>query len=141
MILNGVIEGVEVHRAKVMGPIEGLGIDIRFVDLKDAGENVEASFVYQADYQKEMGILRMAGRLLIKPNDAKEKGSLLKNWEKEQTLPAPFAQEAVNAVNYLCTINAPFATRIVDLAPPLVPPQISFTQGKPAPMAFEKKKK
>lgn len=140
MILNGVIEGVEVQRAKTIGPIEGLNIDIRFVELKEAGENVEAAFVYQADYQKEMGILRMAGRLLIKPAGKDEKRDLLKNWEKEQTLPAPFAQEAINAVNYLCTINAPFATRIVDLAPPLVPPQITFQQGKGAPAAEKRKK-
>lgn len=126
MILNALIDGVEVRRSPG-GDAQGLVVDLRFNDVKANGENIEAAFVYQANWEKDIGFLQMTGRLLLKSPSLKARDDVLKSWANDQTLPSDFAQEAMTAAHHVCAINSPFATRIVDLAPPILPMQVRFS--------------
>ncbi|MFH0927699.1 MAG: hypothetical protein V1822_03920 [Candidatus Micrarchaeota archaeon] len=129
MILNGVIEGVEVQRSPQLQPAAQVSIDIRFVDIKEVEGNVDASFLYEATYSNDAGFLRMNGRLLLKPPSKPELEKLLDAWNSSKSLPPNFAKEAITAAHHMCSINAPLATRIVDLAPPIMPLEITFAQN------------
>lgn len=133
MIVNGLIEGAEVHRSFEGGPVQALSVDVKVVDVREAGGEVEASFVYQANYEKDVALLRMTGRLLVRAATPQEKTMVLDTWKSRHVLPAGFVEEVTNAAHYLCTINSPLATRIVDLAPPIVPMRLSFGQAPGAP--------
>ena len=125
MILNGRLDSVMAQRL-MDGPMQGMDIDLRFVDVRELGDNLEASFEFEATYQQKIGVLKMAGRLLIQPPTAADKTEVLENWKRDRSLPPGFAQEAVNGAHYLCTINSPLATRIVDLSPPIAPMKVTL---------------
>lgn len=129
MILNGVIDGAEVQRTPGVPPSGQVSIDVRFLDIRQIEQNVEASFIYEVDYKEDAGFLRMSGRLLIQPPDKQSLELLLDNWSKEKKLPLAFMQDAINATHNLCTMNSPFATRIVDLAPPIMPMNIQLKEN------------
>jgi len=140
VIVNGIIDGVEVQRSQALAPVQGLDVDLRFVDVKENGENLEAAFVYEANYLKDVGFLRMTGRLLVRPPNREAREDVLKGWQQDKTIPADFAEEVTNAAHYLCTINSPFATRIVDLAPPIAPLAVSL-RGKQETTSMPAQKK
>ena len=132
MIVNGTIENVQAQRL-ANGPIAGLSVDVRITEIRPSGpELLEAAFRYEATYEKGLGLLAMNGRLLVRPADATERTLVLQTWNSKKQIPAGFAQEVTNAAHYLCTINAPLATRIVDLAPPIPPMRVEFSGGQPA---------
>ena len=130
MILNGRLDSVLVQRMADQ-PTHGMVIDLRFTDVRDLGDNLEAAFEYTVDYQKGVGGLKMAGRLLVAPPSPAEKTLVLNSLRRHRSLPGGFAQEAINGAHYLCTINSPLATRMVDLSPPIAPMQINLSTPEP----------
>ena len=129
MILNGVIESVEMHRSPSDEPVSALDVNVRITDVRDIGGNLEATFLYEVNYEKDLGLLRMSGRLLVAPPSKEAKNDVLGAWAQGQSTPIGFSQEVINAAYHLCTINSVLVSRIVNISPPIPPLKIDLTKG------------
>ncbi len=128
MIVNGKINSIEARRDKD-GDMVGLSVNISMDDVKVAGKRVEIYYSYVAKYDEGVGELKIKG-VLYANEDEKSAKAIKERWEKEKKLPEEFAEIVINTVNFTSSTNGIFATRVVNLAPPMVPPKISLGKGE-----------
>ncbi|OIO21249.1 hypothetical protein COV61_04840 [Candidatus Micrarchaeota archaeon CG11_big_fil_rev_8_21_14_0_20_47_5] len=127
MIVNGKITSVEARRDSD-AQMSGLSVNISMDGVKVEGKRVEVSYTYIATYDEKVGELKLKG-VLYANEEEKAAKKIKERWEKEKKLPEEFAEVVINTINFTCSTNGIFATRVVNLAPPMVPPRISIGKG------------
>jgi hypothetical protein len=124
MITGIRIDHVEAKREK-NEDVKGLDVNIGIDDVKTTGPEVEIKFTYTANYQENVGLLKMTGSLLAH-EDEKTSKMIADSWSKDQKLPDEFSEMVLNAVNFTCGTNGVLVVRPVNLAPPMIPPRIQL---------------
>lgn len=119
--------------------ISGLSINISVEDVKMAEDNVEITYVYTADYQEEVGQLKIKGVLMAK-EEPKLSKDIVDSWKKSKKIPDDYATVVLSAVNYSGSANGTLLARVLGLTAPLIPPRIQLTPSASAPPAAGPKK-
>lgn len=110
------------------GPVSGLNININVDEVKAAGDVLLLEFTYTVNYSQDMGYIKIRGSAYFR--DATEKVSEIEeNWKETKKLPNEIIQPLLNVVNYSASVNGIFVARVLNLAPPIVPPKIEL-KGK-----------
>ncbi|MCI0504324.1 hypothetical protein L0Y65_06485 [Candidatus Micrarchaeota archaeon] len=119
---------LEVSGNKVpKSSIKGLNINISLEDVKMAEENVEITYVYTANYQEEVGQIKIKGVLLAK-EEAKLAKDITDTWKKSKKVPDEYATVVLSAVNYSGSANGTLLARVLGLTAPLIPPKIQLSK-------------
>lgn len=107
--------------------IKGLNINISLEDVKLADENVEITYVYTANYQEDVGQIKIKGVLLAK-EEAKLAKDIAETWKKSKKVPDEYATIVLSAVNYSGSANGTLLARVLGLTAPLIPPKIQLSK-------------
>lgn len=114
--------------------IKGLNINIALEDVKLAEEIVEITYVYTANYQEQVGQIKIKGVILAK-EEAKLSKEIAETWKKNKKVPDEYATVVLSAVNYSGSANGTLLARVLGLTAPLIPPKIQLSKatdgGKP----------
>ncbi len=114
--------------------IKGLNINISLEDVKLADEIVEITYVYTANYQEDVGQIKIRGVILAK-EEAKLAKDIAETWKKSKKVPDEYATVVLSAVNYSGSANGTLLARVLGLTAPLIPPKIQLAKatdgGKP----------
>ena len=125
MIVGGRIDEIEGKRTSNEN-MKGLNINITIEDLKADGEDVEITYTYTAQYNDNVGYLKLKGILM-----AREEKKLVKEikqeWEKTKKLPETYTETVLNVINYSGSANGTLIARVLNLSAPLIPPRIQLT--------------
>ena len=126
---------LEVSGNKVpKSAIKGLNINISLEDVKLAEENVEITYVYTANYQDDVGQIKIKGILLAK-EEPKLSKDIADTWKKSKKVPDEYATVVLSAVNYSGSANGTLLARVLGLTAPLIPPKIQLSRGGDAVVA------
>ncbi len=106
-------------------PIKGLNINISLEDVMVDGESVEITYSYTANYEEDLGQLKIKGLLMAKEDPELAK-SIAEKWQKEKKIPDEYAQQTLSAINYSGSANGTLLARVVGLTAPLIPPKIQL---------------
>lgn len=121
---------LEVSGKKETGAsIKGLSINIALEDVKHSNGNVEITYVYTANYEDNVGQIRIKGLLMAKEED-KLAREISETWAKNKKVPDAYAETVLSAVNYSGSANGTLLARVLGLTAPLIPPRIQLS--KPA---------
>jgi|WetSurMetagenome_2_1015567.scaffolds.fasta_scaffold169693_2 hypothetical protein len=107
--------------------IKGLNINISLEDVKLADENVEITYVYTANYQEDVGQIKIKGVLLAK-EEMKLAKDITDTWKKSKKVPDEYASVVLSAVNYSGSANGTLLARVLGLTAPLIPPKIQLSK-------------
>jgi hypothetical protein len=107
--------------------IKGLNINISLEDVKLADENVEITYVYTANYQEDVGQIKIKGVLLAK-EEMKLAKDITDTWKKSKKVPDEYASIVLSAVNYSGSANGTLLARVLGLTAPLIPPKIQLSK-------------
>lgn len=121
MIASIVLDSVEA-RVLLRKPTSQFHTNINIRKVKTAGPRVSVSFEWLVKYGEGSARTKMVGTLLaIEPPTTIS--AIKKEWAKRKSLPDAFSNEAINAINYFCTVNSGFVVRPLNIVPPYnVPP-------------------
>ena len=121
---------LEVSGKKEVGAtIKGLSINISLEDVKNTnGGQIEITYVYTANYEDNVGQIKIKGQLTAKEDDklAREIGE---NWTKNKKFPDAYAETVLSAVNYSGMANGTLLARVLGLSAPLIPPKIQMPKA------------
>jgi len=103
------ITGLKVSSVSANRPtddmIANMKFNINFDDVKVADDNVEVMYTFTAIYEgqdsKQVGDLKIVGKLLAKETKAKAK-EIADTWQNKKTLPVDFAEDVINLLNFEC---------------------------------------
>lgn len=130
---------LEINGSKTPGEsIKGLSINIAIDSVEKGKENLEITYVYTANYEKEAGLIKIKGMLLAK-EDAKRAKEILDMWKKSKKVPDDYATSVLSALNYSGSANGTLIARVLGLTAPLIPPRIQLSKGGTAGAATKKK--
>lgn len=122
---------VEVSGKKTAGlSIKGLSINIALEDVEHQNGNVEITYVYTANYDENVGQIRIKGTLMAREED-KLAHEIVDMWKKNKKVPDSYAETVLSAVNYSGSANGTLLARVLGLTAPLIPPRIQLS--RPAP--------
>lgn len=105
--------------------ISGLSINISLDEVKVDGEKVELTYQYTANYEENVGLLKIKGRITAK-EDKKLAKQIAERWKKERKLPDEYAELLLGAINYSGSANGTLIARVLNLTAPLIPPRIQL---------------
>jgi hypothetical protein len=108
-------------------PIKGLNINISLEDVAVDGENVNITYSYTANYEEDLGQLKIKGLLMAKEDPELAK-KIEDKWASEKKIPDEYAQQTLSAINYSGSANGTLLARVVGLTAPLIPPKIQLKQ-------------
>src|SRR3989338_3643049 len=97
-IIGGKVTSVKAERLNGQ-EFKGFEVNVRIIDVKDAGKNLEINYQYINKYQDAYAELDIKGVINVE-FDAKEKKMVLDEWAKAKQLPMAIAEEVLMAVNY-----------------------------------------
>jgi len=117
--------------------IKGLNINISLEDVKLNEENVEITYVYTANYQENVGQIKIKGIILAK-EEAKLSKDIVDSWKKSKKIPDEYATVVLSAVNYSGSANGTLLARVLGLTAPLIPPKIQLSKATDGGMAKKK---
>jgi hypothetical protein len=115
--------------------IKGLSINIALEDVQSQNGHIEITYVYTANYEENVGQIKIKGTLLAKEED-KFASEIVDMWKKNKKVPDAYAETVLSAVNYSGSANGTLMARVLGLTAPLIPPRIQLS--RPAPAAPEK---
>ncbi len=115
---------VEAEKSKE-GPVKGLNININVDDVKAANDLLVVEFTYTVNYSDDMGFIKIKGTSYFRDTADKVKEYESK-WAEEKKLSEDVTSILLNVVNYSSSINGIFVARVLNLAPPIVPPKIEL---------------
>ncbi|VVC02705.1 Uncharacterised protein [Candidatus Bilamarchaeum dharawalense] len=107
--------------------IQGLNINISLEDVKLEEDTLEMTYIYTANYQENVGSLKIKGVLLAK-EDATTSKNIVDSWKKSKKVPDDYATVVLSAVNYSGSANGTLIARVLGLTAPLIPPKIQLTK-------------
>jgi hypothetical protein len=85
------------------------------------------TYIYTADYQDKVGVLKIKGVLLVKEDDSTSK-TIVDTWKKSKKVPDDYASVVLSAVNYSGSANGTLIARVLGLTAPLIPPKIQLSK-------------
>lgn len=124
MITGGRVDKIEAKKSSE-GPSEGLNINITLDDIKTKDSTIEILYTYTATYAGGLGEIILNGSLTA-TEDKKLVKEVEEAWEKGKKVPDKYAEVLINAINYTGSANGTLVARVLNIAPPIVPPRISF---------------
>ena len=127
MITGGRFLSVTAAKNKDV-PIAAVNIDISIssMELRELGD-MEIKYSYTVNYEEGVGQLKIEGVLYNRENDAKLAKEIVEKWTTDKkSVPQSFLVGLINSINYICSINSPLPLRLIDLAPPILPPTLSL---------------
>jgi hypothetical protein len=125
---------VDVSGKKTAGAsIKGLNINIALEDVQRQNGQVEITYVYTANYEENVGQIKIKGILVAKEED-KLANEIVDMWKKNKKVPDAYAETVLSAVNYSGSANGTLLARVLGLTAPLIPPRIQLSR----PSASEK---
>jgi len=103
------ITGLKVSSVSANRPtddmIASMRFSVSFDDVKVTDDNVEVVYTYTAIYEgqdsKQVGDLKIVGKLLAKETKARAK-EIADTWQNKKTLPVDFAEDVINLLNFEC---------------------------------------
>ncbi|MEM4368415.1 MAG: hypothetical protein QXO21_05350 [Candidatus Anstonellales archaeon] len=129
MIFGGRFFSIHAEKFSDM-PINAVNVDIALTAINLLEENeLEIRYVYTVDYADNVGRLVIEGVVfdrLNSPEEAKKIADAF-NTDKSQ-VPREYVSNVINAINYICSINSPLPLKVIELAPPILPPQIQLEE-------------
>ena len=101
------ITGLKVSSVSANRPtddmITNMRFNINFDDVKVTDDNVEVMYTFTAIYEgqdsKQVGDLKIVGKLLAKETKAKAK-EIADTWQNKKTLPVDFAEDVMTVLNF-----------------------------------------
>jgi len=118
------IIGVDALKKKDT-PITGLELNVEIEDVKQNKNFLEIWFVYRVIYKEDVGHITLKGILLLQS----EEESLRRAadfYRKNNYFDSPWAENIANNINFKCSTEAIFPSKMIDLPPPIMPPRISM---------------
>lgn len=123
---------VEVSGNKIpKANIKGLNINIQLEDVKMGEENLEINYIYTANYEENVGQIRIRGVLLAREEPKRAK-DIADTWKNKKRVPEDYASVVLSAVNYSGSANGTLLARVLGLTAPLIPPKIQLSKGDAA---------
>ncbi len=110
--------------------IKGLSINIALEDVQQQNGQVEITYVYTANYEENVGQIRIKGTLMAKEDD-KLAAEIVDLWKKNKKVPDAYAETVLSAVNYSGSANGTLLARVLGLTAPLIPPRIQLSKATP----------
>ncbi|MCX8167050.1 MAG: hypothetical protein N3E37_04315 [Candidatus Micrarchaeota archaeon] len=129
MIFGGRFFAVHAEKFSDM-PVNAVNVDIALTAINLVADNeLEINYVYTVDYTDNVGRLVIEGVVFDRLESAEEARRIAEafNTDKKQ-VPREYISNVVNAINYICSVNSPLPLKIVELAPPILPPQINLEE-------------
>lgn len=120
MITGGKVTAAEV-RIEKEGPMAKRNVNIQIKDMKAEKGAIEIEYTYLVTYGDNAATIRIEGSLQAQEKDAEK---IVENWKKKKDLPGNFAEEVLNAVNYIGSVNGTLIAKVVNLMPPLTLPKL-----------------
>ncbi|MBU0591836.1 hypothetical protein KKF81_03195 [Candidatus Micrarchaeota archaeon] len=118
---------LEVNGTKNPGQsIKGLNINISIDNVEKAGDNLEITYSYTANYDENAGQIKIKGVLVAKEDDALTKEAV-DSWKKDKKLPQSYTTNVLTALNYSGSANGTLVARVLGLTAPLIPPRIQLS--------------
>lgn len=131
MITGGRIDEVEGKKIGESNTITNLNIDIALNEVKINGINLEVSYTYTALYGKDKNSTHLTIKgAIFAEEDKKLVKEIEDEWKKAKKLPEAYAEVVINAINYTGIANGTLLARLLNVAPPLIPPRIQLKQNK-----------
>jgi len=118
--------------------IKGLSINISLESVIMADGNVEVTYVYTANYDQNVGQLKIKG-VLISREDEKLSKEIMDSWKKSSKIPESYAELVLSAINYSGSANGTLLARVMGLTAPLIPPRIQISKEQSPPSISLKK--
>ncbi len=111
-------------------PIAAVNIDISIsnITLRTDGD-MEIRYIYTVRYEDSIGELRIEGVLYNREEDLQYAQKIASSFANDRrALPQDFLERMVNTINYICSINSTLPLRLIDLAPPILPPTLTINR-------------
>jgi len=105
------------------------------VSVSEEEENLRVGFVFTANYEPNIGMIRIEGDIVVKDSKDNIKKAI-DEWKKSnnKNLPENLAENIHNSILSNCIIEATILSRDINLPAPIPTPQISINkQSKSSP--------
>ncbi len=128
IIIGDRVDGIEakVHKRERWN---GLSINISIRDVKESNGLLEFYYTYLAKYGEEVAEIKIEGVMFAREEEEKRK-AILEFWEKNKKVPKENLVGLLNAINYACSAHGTIIARVLNFAPPLIPPRIRMEEGE-----------
>ena len=112
--------------------IKGLSINISLDGIALQDGNVEITYIYTANYETNVGQLKIKGVLIAREEEKLTK-EIMDTWKKGNRIPESYAEVVLSAINYSGSANGTLLARVMGLTAPLIPPRIQISKDTAAP--------
>jgi hypothetical protein len=119
MIVGERVEKLEVNVAK-RPERAGFNMNVRILDVKEDGKYLDVKYEHTIKYTHGDAEIKIIGHLFM-DEDEKTKKELLESWKKNKKLPNDRMEQVLNSANYLATVYGTVVSRVVNIAPPIIP--------------------
>lgn len=122
MLVNLIVDSIDAKvlaRAKVSSFHTDVGV-------KGAGftdSTMTVNFKWSVMYAENIAYVTLEGRAVFAESPEKIK-AIIREWDAKKTIPKDYISQMSNEINYFCVVNAALITRPMDIAPPIVLPNI-----------------
>jgi hypothetical protein len=120
----GRIIKAEAERTKD-GAVTGIELNILFDDVIANKNLLEIHFTYTAWYRPERGYVTLKGVLIMELEEG-DAEKIAAEWQKDKKMEDELLTAIMHNINYKCSTEAIFVTKLVELPSPLVPPRIGI---------------
>lgn len=118
------LDGAEAKK-EVVGQPKNIAINIRINAMALSGDELKFKFTYEADYQPNIGFLRITGIAVATDKLAAAK-EIFSRWQKDKTIAPEIASPLINAINMNAGMNSLFVARALNMSPPFLPPKLDI---------------
>jgi len=123
------VDGIEarVHKRERWS---GLSINISMRDVKEGANGVvEFHYAYAATYGDKVAEIKIEGVMFARFDSDEEKEKVLNLWKEKKKVPKEHLAVLLNAINYACSAHGTIIARVLNFAPPLIPPRLRVEAG------------
>jgi hypothetical protein len=120
MITGGKITSAEVKIHKD-GSTAKRSVNIQIKDMKIEKGVMTIDYEYRVTYGDDVATISIEGSLEAKEENGEK---IVESWKKKKALPDDFAEEVLNVVNYVGSVNGTLIAKVVNLMPPLTLPKL-----------------
>ncbi|MBI2079862.1 hypothetical protein HYT84_03785 [Candidatus Micrarchaeota archaeon] len=120
------INSCEIKRESLT-PAKTVDVDIKVDDVVAKAGDATIDFTYIVRYLPNLGYLKMSGSVYLagKLSEIKEVQDV---WKKNKVLTKSISMDVLNMINTTASVNGVFASRIVNMPPPLLPPRLEVVK-------------
>lgn len=112
-------------KRKTTVPVIGIkNINIGLKDMRTEKELLFLPFIYQVEYNPDVGYLKLEGEVVLREKENAKKT------ESEKKLPKDVLEAVFNYINYVGGVNGVFVSHVLRLAPPITPRRFKVQEEK-----------